>query len=134
MMLALKITAAALAVAVLAFLASFHFAAAAQPGCGGRSGQASWYGAESGSRTATGAYFDGTSMTAAMLDRSLFGRRVRVTREDKSGLLFGGSITVTVNDYGPAKRLHRIIDLSRAAARRLGTEAAGTARVCVEPL
>ncbi len=92
--------------------------------CHGQVGTASWYGTESGSRTASGAYFDGSSMTAAMPRRSMMGKRVRVT-----DMRTGRSVVVAVNDIGPAAWTHRVIDLSRAAARALGM--GGLARVCV---
>src|SRR5690606_24435233 len=54
---------------------------------------ASWYGAESGNRTANGERFDGSSMTAA--HRSLpFGTKLRVSYRGKS-------VEVRVNDRGP---------------------------------
>jgi rare lipoprotein A len=65
------------------------------------------------------------AMTAA--HRTLpFGTRVRVRNLDS-----GASVEVRINDRGPVPR-DRIIDLSRAAARRLGLLAAGTARVRIE--
>jgi rare lipoprotein A len=88
---------------------------------------ASYYGTESGSRTATGEYFDGSSLTAAMPSRSHFGERWRVTYA-------GRSVTVRVNDLGPAKWTGRGIDLSHAAARAIGLTRAGTGRVCLERL
>lgn len=87
-------------------------------------GQASWYGTESGNRTATGERFNGRSLTAAMPSRSMLGRSVRVT-----SLATGRSLIVRVNDLGPALWTHRIIDLSHASARTLGI--AGVGRVCV---
>ena len=86
-------------------------------------GVASWYGSESGHRTATGAYFDGNSMTAATLIFPL-GSRLRVTDQAT-----GRSIEVLDNDHGPYVR-GRIIDLSKAAARRLGM--VGLGRVCID--
>lgn len=84
---------------------------------------ASWYGAESGNRTANGEYFDGSSLTAA--HRTLpFGTRLRVSYK-------GQSVLVVVNDRGPYSK-GRSLDLSRAAAQRLGMIAAGVGRVCVE--
>jgi rare lipoprotein A len=85
---------------------------------------ASWYGAESGNRTANGERFDGTSMTAA--HRSLpFGTKLRVTYKGKS-------VIVRVNDRGPARWTGRDLDLSRAAAAKLGMIRAGHGRVCYE--
>lgn len=86
---------------------------------------ASYYGPESGSRTANGERFTGQDMTAA--HRTLpFGTRLRVTYRGKT-------VTVRVNDRGPFVK-GRSLDLSREAARRLGMIPAGVARVCVERL
>lgn len=93
--------------------------------CHGQEGVASFYGSESGSRTASGALFRPEGLSAAMPSRAMLGRRLRVTDQRT-----GRSIVVIINDVGPAARLHRIIDLSRGAARRLGM--AGLARVCLE--
>lgn len=83
---------------------------------------ASWYGAESGNRTANGEHFDGRSLTAA--HRTLpFGTRLRVTYRGKS-------VVVRINDRGPFIR-GRSLDLSRAAAAKLGMIHAGTGRVCL---
>lgn len=87
-------------------------------------GEASWYGPESGNRTATGDYFDGRSLTAAMPSRAWLGHIVRVTNERN-----GRSLTVLINDLGPAAWTHRVIDLSRAAAEAIGMP--GTAPVCL---
>ena len=86
--------------------------------------RASWYGTESGSRTANGERFTGESLTAA--HRSLpFGTKLRVTYQGKS-------VVVRINDRGPAKWTKRDLDLSRAAAARIGLIHAGvgTVRVC----
>lgn len=84
-------------------------------------GAASWYGAESGNRTASGEYFDGSGLTAA--HRSLkFGTKLRVTFRGKS-------VTVRINDRGPYIK-GRALDLSKAAAARLGMVQQGVARVC----
>jgi len=65
------------------------------------------------------------AMTAA--HRTLpFGTRVRVRNLDN-----GTSVEVRINDRGPV-RADRIIDLSRAAARRLGLLATGIGRVRIE--
>src|SRR3569623_1521646 len=69
------------------------------------SGMASYYGNESGSRTASGPRFNQNAMTAA--HRSLpFGTKLRVTHR-------GQSVVVTVNDRGPFIR-GRVLDLSTA--------------------
>lgn len=87
--------------------------------------QASWYGTESGNRTANGEPFDGTSMTAA--HKTLpFGTKLRVTYQ-------GRSVVVRVNDRGPFIK-GRSLDLSRAAASKLGMIPAGVGTVCMEKL
>lgn len=93
--------------------------------CPGQIVRVSWYGAESGNRTASGMRFDGSQMIAA--HRSLpFGTRVRFTYRGKS-------VTVPVEDRGPYVA-GRSYDLSRAAAAKLGMITVGVARVCVERL
>ena len=91
-----------------------------------QTGQASWYGAQHhGKRTASGAIFDQTKLTAA--HRSLpFGTRLKVTN-----LSNGRSVEVEVTDRGPYSG-NRIIDLSRAAAQALGMIESGTAAVRLE--
>ncbi len=85
----------------------------------------SWYGAESGNRTASGKYFDGSQLLAA--HKSLpFKTRVKFTHNGKS-------VTVPILDRGPYIR-GREYDLSKAAARQLGIINAGVARVCVQVL
>ena len=90
-------------------------------------GLASWYGqAFHGRRTASGETFDMHALTAA--HRTLpFGTRVRVTH-----LGNGRSVVVRINDRGPF-RSGRIVDLSHAAALRLGMLGAGIAEVRLEP-
>ncbi len=114
---------AALIVAAAALWLTYSVPAHAGETCG----LASWYSTESGTRTATGEHFDGTSMTAAMPDRKRLGERYRVTHGSKS-------VVVRINDVGPAKRLHRVIDLSKAAAAKLGLIARGVGPVCLERL
>jgi rare lipoprotein A len=87
------------------------------------SGMASYYGNESGSRTASGQRFNQNAMTCA--HRSLpFGTKLRVTHGDRS-------VVVTVNDRGPFVR-GRVLDLSTAAARAVGLTGAGVGRVTAE--
>ena len=91
-------------------------------------GKASYYGPGlAGNPTASGEPFDPKVLTAA--HRTLpFGSRVRVTNAAN-----GASVVVRINDRGPfAKR--RIIDVSRAAARRLGMIEQGIATVHLELL
>ena len=89
----------------------------------GFSGKASYYGNESGSRTASGQRFNQNALTAA--HRSLpFGTRLRVTHS-------GRSVIVTINDRGPFIR-GRVLDLSTGAARAIGLTGAGVGRVTAE--
>jgi rare lipoprotein A len=89
-------------------------------------GLASWYGEpHHGSRTANGEIFDQDMVSAAHPTLPL-PSRVRVTNLDN-----GRRLAVRVNDRGPLIP-GRIIDLSRAAARRLGFERHGIARVQVD--
>jgi rare lipoprotein A len=87
-------------------------------------GEATWYGSEfSGRRTASGERFDPRRMTAA--HRFLpFGTWVQVTSFDT-----GARVRVRITDRGPFGAPSRIIDLSRAAAVKLGMTGAGVARV-----
>jgi len=87
------------------------------------SGMASFYGNESGSKTASGQRFNQNALTAA--HRSLpFGTKLRVTHG-------GRSVVVTVNDRGPFIR-GRVLDLSTGAARAIGLTSAGVGRVTAE--
>ena len=79
---------------------------------------ASWYGAPY-------QIYDQEKLTAA--HRTLpFGTRVRVRRLDRDG-----SVVVRINDRGPFLK-SRIIDLSHAAAARLGITGDGVAPVTLE--
>jgi rare lipoprotein A len=84
---------------------------------------ASWYGAESGPRTASGERFHADGISCAHKMRPL-GSVVTVTH-----LGSGRSISCRINDRGPYVR-GRCIDLSRGAARALGM--GGLARVRVD--
>jgi rare lipoprotein A len=89
----------------------------------GFSGKASYYGSESGSRTASGQRFNQNAMTAA--HRSLpFGTKLRVTHR-------GQSVVVTVNDRGPFIK-GRVLDLSTGAARAIGLTGAGVGHITAE--
>jgi rare lipoprotein A len=89
-------------------------------------GGASWYGEPyHGRPTASGEIYDMHAFTAA--HRTLaFGTWVRVTRRDD-----GRSVDVRVNDRGPFVS-GRVIDLSWAAARRIGLDVDGVTEVTVE--
>jgi rare lipoprotein A len=97
---------------------SWNAQASMGTGSGSRtfSGIASYYGSESGSRTASGQRMNPSAMTAA--HRTLpFGTKVRVTHGDRS-------VIVTINDRGPFIR-GRVIDLSTGAARAIGLGGVG---------
>jgi rare lipoprotein A len=89
-------------------------------------GIASYYAhAFHGKQTASGERFNMHALTAA--HRSLaFGTTVRVTN-----LQNGKAVVVRINDRGPFKK-SRIIDLSLAAAQKIGLDKTGTARVRLE--
>ena len=89
-------------------------------------GEASYY-ADSldGNKTASGEVYKKNALTAA--HRSLpFGARVKVTY-----LKTGKSVEVVINDRGPHAK-NRIIDLSRAAAEKIGIIDAGHGKVRLE--
>nr|WP_246247005.1 septal ring lytic transglycosylase RlpA family protein [Candidatus Methylobacter favarea] len=86
-------------------------------------GIASWYGYESGNRTAMGTRFYPQGLTAAHKTLPL-PSKVRVTN-----LHNGRSVVVMVNDRGPFRK-NRLIDLSQGAAKQIGVR--GLANVKVE--
>lgn len=89
-------------------------------------GVASWYGSDfHGKSTANGEKYDMDGLTAAHRTLPL-PSIVRVTN-----LSNGRSIKLRVNDRGPYAR-GRIIDVSRTAAKLLGFQGPGTARVRVQ--
>ncbi len=90
-------------------------------------GVASWYGWRAkGMKTANGERYNPKDMTAA--HRTLpFNTIVKVTN-----LANDKSCEVRINDRGPAKWTKRLIDLSKAAAEKLGYVKKGVAKVRVE--
>jgi peptidoglycan lytic transglycosylase len=85
-------------------------------------GSASWYALTS--KTASGERMDASKLTAA--HRSLpFGSKIKVTNNRN-----GRTIVVRVNDRGPFVK-GRIVDLSKAAASRLGFIRSGHTKVCL---
>jgi rare lipoprotein A len=96
----------------------------AQAGGGGLgSGTASYYSHEfAGRRTASGEIFSPKALTAAHRSAA-FGSRIKVTH-----LGNGREVVVRVNDRGPWTK-GRIIDLSYAAAQKIGLHHSGTAKV-----
>lgn len=91
-------------------------------------GLASWYGADfHGKRTSNKEIYNMYSMTAA--HKTLpFGTYVKVTNLDN-----GRSVVVRINDRGPFVK-GRIIDLSYAAAKKLGMSSEGVVPVKVKVL
>ncbi len=87
----------------------------------GQVGSASWY-ALDGNRTANGERMNSRRMTAAHR-RLPFGTRIKVTN-----LRNGRSVVLRINDRGPYAR-GRILDVSKAAARKLGFLSRGHTRV-----
>jgi rare lipoprotein A len=88
-------------------------------------GRASWY--DLPTKTASGEPMDGGALTAAHRTLPL-GTKVRVANLDN-----GRAVVVRINDRGPFAK-NRLIDLSRAAAERLGMIADGVANVRVSPV
>lgn len=89
-------------------------------------GVASWYGRQfHGNRTASGEIYDMFAMTAAHPTLPI-PSYVRIT-----AIRTRQSVIVRVNDRGPFKS-DRVVDLSYAAAIRLGIAASGTGEVEIE--
>nr|WP_250157482.1 septal ring lytic transglycosylase RlpA family protein [Tianweitania aestuarii] len=87
--------------------------------CGG----ASWYALTS--KTASGERMDASKMTAA--HRSLpFGTKIKVTNRSN-----GKEVVVRINDRGPFIK-GRMLDLSKAAAGKLGFIGKGHTKICIE--
>jgi rare lipoprotein A len=96
------------------------------PASHGEIGLASWYGGErQGKRTASGELFDMNKSSGAHA-KLPFGTTVRVTnlKNRESALLH-------INDRGPGTS-GRVIDVSWAAAKRLGFLEAGVTRVQID--
>lgn len=108
-----KFTIAAASLAMLSLSSGMAFAQ-----CGG----ASWYALTS--KTASGERMNPSAMTAA--HRSLpFGTKVRVTNKNN-----GKSVIVRINDRGPFIK-GRVIDVSKAAAGKLGFIGRGHTSICM---
>ena len=89
-------------------------------------GTASWYGpAHNGKETANGETFDQNQLTAAHPTLPL-GTQATVTNLES-----GKSVNVTITDRGPYEH-GRKIDLSRAAAQKIGMAKKGVAKVKIE--
>lgn len=88
-------------------------------------GPASWYGPGfHGRKTASGEVYDMHAMTAAH-KRLPLGTKVKVTNLDN-----GKSVVVRINDRGPFYG-NRILDLSKAAAGKIGAIEKGVAKVSI---
>jgi rare lipoprotein A len=90
-------------------------------------GQASWYGEESTGLTASGEAFDQQDLTAAHRTLPL-GSKIEVTN-----LRNNKSLVLRVNDRGP-NVAGRLVDVSQAAAERLGFVDSGRTPVRVKLL
>jgi rare lipoprotein A (peptidoglycan hydrolase) len=89
-------------------------------------GEASWYGPGfHGEETASGETFNQNEMTAAHPTLPM-GTKAEVTNVET-----GKSVEVTINDRGPYAK-NRVIDLSKAAAQKIGMSEEGTANVKIE--
>jgi rare lipoprotein A len=93
----------------------------------GELGMASWYGEESSGVTASGELFDRNRLTAAHRTLPL-GSKIEVTN-----LRNNRSLVLRVNDRGP-NVAGRLLDVSRAAAERLGFVGSGRTAVRVKVL
>ena len=92
-------------------------------------GTASWYGEKhQGRKMANGKLFDRHKLTAASWYFPL-GTTIRVVN-----LKNGESVIVTITDRGPGMHLHRLLDLSEAAAQRLNYIGQGLTSVFISPM
>ena len=107
---------------VVALLASVLWAGASRH----LTGIASWYGEECrGKIMANGKPFDPDALTCASWHYP-FGAKLRVTNNET-----GCWVIVEVCDRGPAKRLNRLIDLSKAAFANIADTRKGLIKVKV---
>ena len=98
-------------------------ARAASGGSSAQCGSASWYALHS--KTASGERMNPAALTAA--HRTLpFGTKVKVTNQRN-----GKSVVVRINDRGPFAK-GRVIDLSKAAASKLGFIKSGHTKICMQ--
>lgn len=89
-------------------------------------GEASWYGPGlQGKQTANGDTFNQKELTAAHPSLPM-GTKAKVTNLEN-----GNKVEVTINDRGPFAE-DRVMDLSRAAAKKLDMEEDGTTQVKIE--
>lgn len=103
-------------------LAGALLVAASSAQAAGQCGSASWYALYS--QTASGEQMDPSELTAA--HRTLpFGTKLKVTNQKN-----GKTVIVRINDRGPFIK-GRVIDLSKAAANRLGFVSSGVTNICM---
>ena len=103
-------------------LAGALFVAASSAQAAGQCGSASWYALYS--QTASGEQMDPSELTAA--HRTLpFGTKLKVTNQKN-----GKTVIVRINDRGPFIK-GRVIDLSKAAANKLGFVSSGVTNICM---
>lgn len=112
----------------IAILTALLFSFALAQECEVQEGYASWYGGKfHGRKTSSGEVFNKYKFTAASRDFPL-GTYLLVRN-----LQTGKDVVVVVTDRGPAIK-SRIIDLSRAAAEKIGMLRQGVAKVQIMPL
>ncbi|MCS6957598.1 MAG: septal ring lytic transglycosylase RlpA family protein [Aquificaceae bacterium] len=112
----------------LLLLLMLCFSTAMAQNCKVSEGTASWYGGKfHGRKTSSGEMFNKHKYTAASRDYPI-GTYLLV-----KNLRNGEDVVVLVTDRGPWKK-SRIIDLSKAAAEKLGFLEQGTTRVQIMPL
>ena len=105
------------------YLILIAFCLSVTPVVASQVGGASYYGSKfDGKRTASGQIFRSNQLTAAHRTHR-FGTRLKVTN-----LKNGKSVIVIVNDRGPFVK-GRIIDLSKAAARKIGIHGLGKVKI-----
>ena len=112
-------------VAALVLGGLFFVAMGLAPARAATCGKVSFYAdAHHGRLMANGRPFNMHAMTTAAPSLPL-GTKLRVTANGKS-------VVVTVTDRGPAKRLNRVLDLSKAAFAKLAPTRQGVVRACYE--
>jgi rare lipoprotein A len=125
----MSVTTQAIAVLVLTLLSSIGVQSKAKKLKTQYVGVASWYGKErQGRKMANGQKFDCHKLTAASWYFPL-GTTIRAVNVKN-----GESVVVIITDRGPNLRLHRILDLSEAAANRLGYVGQGLTSIFVYPV
>ena len=107
------------------FFAVFYASLFSSTAVAKQCGSASWYALKS--KTASGEYMNPDAFTGAHR-KFPFGTKLKVTNQRN-----GRSVVIRINDRGPFIK-GRMIDLSKAAAIRLGYLDRGHTRVCIEKI